>query len=143
MEPGKTIDQISTGDRASLSKTITEADVFQFAEISGDKNPVHLDAEYTEKSRFRERIAHGMLTASLVSAVLGMKLPGPGSVYLSQSLEFKAPVKFGEVIEAEVEVIEKTVEKNRVRLKTVVRNQDGTTVLEGDAVLLPRKAPRR
>jgi len=139
MEPGKTIDQLAIGDRASLSKKITENDVLQFAEVTGDKNPVHLDAEYAGRSRFKERIAHGMLTASLISAVLGMKLPGPGSIYLSQSLEFKAPVRFGDVIEAEVEVIEKIAGKNRVRLRTVCRNQEGTVVLEGEAVLLPRK----
>lgn len=140
MELGKTIDQLNIGERASVRKTITESDVVQFAEITGDKNPVHLDKEYASQARFKERIAHGMLTASLISAVLGTRLPGPGNIYVYQSLEFKAPVKFGDTIEAEAEVIEKVVDKNRVRLRTVCRNQDGTVVLEGEAVVLPRRA---
>lgn len=136
---GKTIDQLNIGDRASISKLITEHDVIRFAEITGDKNPIHLDKFYAEQSGFGERIAHGMLTASLISAVLGIKLPGPGNIYVSQSLKFRAPVKFGDVIEAEVEVVEKVPERNRVRLKTTCRNQDGTVVLEGEAVVIPRK----
>jgi 3-hydroxybutyryl-CoA dehydratase len=139
MEQGKTIDQLNIGEKASLKKQITEADVLRFAEVTGDKNPVHIDAEYARQARFKERIAHGMLTASLISAVIGTRLPGPGNIYVSQTLEFKAPVKFGDVIEAEVEIIEKIPERNRVRLKTVCRNQDGTVVLEGEAVVLPRR----
>ena len=139
MEQGKTIDQLNIGEKASLKKQITESDVLRFAEVTGDKNPVHIDAEYARQTRFKERIAHGMLTASLISAVIGTRLPGPGNIYVSQSLEFKAPVKFGDVIEAEVEIIEKIAERNRVRLKTVCRNQDGTVVLEGEAVVLPRR----
>ncbi len=139
MEPGKTIEQINVGDRASLKKQITEADVIRFAEVSGDKNPIHIDAEFASQTRFKERIAHGMLTASLISAVIGMRLPGPGNIYVSQTLEFKAPVKFGDVIEAEVEVIEKIAERNRIRLKTVCRNQDDIVVIEGEAVVLPRR----
>jgi 3-hydroxybutyryl-CoA dehydratase len=139
MEQGKTIDQLDIGEKASLKKQITEADVLRFAEVTGDKNPIHIDLEYARQSRFGERIAHGMLTASLISAVIGTRLPGPGNIYVSQTLEFKAPVKFGDVIEAEVEIIEKIPERNRVRLKTVCRNQDGTVVLEGKAVVLPRR----
>lgn len=139
MLQGKTIDQLNIGDRASISKLITEHDVIRFAEITGDKNPIHLDKFYAKQSGFGERIAHGMLTASLISAVLGIKLPGPGNIYVSQSLKFRAPVKFGDVIEAEVEVVEKVPERNRVRLKTTCRNQDGTVVLEGEAVVIPRK----
>jgi 3-hydroxybutyryl-CoA dehydratase len=140
MESGKTIDQLNIGDKSRLRKTITEADVLQFAEITGDKNPVHLDQGYASQTRFKERIAHGMLTASLISAVLGMRLPGPGNIYVYQSLEFRAPVKFGDTIEAEAEVIEKIAEKNRVRLRTLCRNQEGTVVLEGEAIVLPRRA---
>jgi len=139
MEQGKTIDQLDIGEKASLKKQITESDVLRFAEVTGDKNPIHIDAEYARQTRFKERIAHGMLTASLISAVIGTRLPGPGNIYVSQSLEFKAPVTFGDVIEAEVEIIEKIPERNRVRLRTVCRNQDGTVVLEGEAVVLPRR----
>ncbi len=138
MEHGKTIDQLNIGDRASISKLITERDVIRFAELTGDINPIHMDKFYAEQTIFGERIAHGMLTASLISAVLGMKLPGPGNIYISQSLKFRAPVKFGDVIEAEVEVIEKIPERNRVRLRTTCRNQDDTVVLEGEAVVIPR-----
>lgn len=140
MELGKTIDQVSVGDKASLKKRITESDVIRFAEISGDENPIHLNAEFASQTKFKERIAHGMLTASLISAVIGMCLPGPGNIYVSQTLEFKAPVRFGDVIEAEVEVIEKVLERNRLRLKTICRNQDGTVVIEGEAVVLPRRS---
>ncbi|HET6478153.1 MAG TPA: MaoC family dehydratase [Dehalococcoidales bacterium] len=138
MEHGKTIDQLNIGDRASISKQITERDVIRFAELTGDINPIHMDRFYAQETIFGERIAHGMLTASLISAVLGIKLPGPGNIYVSQSLKFRAPVKFGDVIEAEVEVIEKIPERNRVRLRTTCRNQDDTVVLEGEAVVIPR-----
>ncbi|MFQ5996427.1 MAG: MaoC family dehydratase [Dehalococcoidales bacterium] len=139
MEQGKTIDQLNIGDKASLTKQITESDVLRFAEVTGDKNPIHIDPEYARQTRFGERIAHGMLTASLISAVLGSHFPGPGNIYVSQSLAFKAPVKLGDVIEAEVEIIEKIPERNRVRLRTVCRNQDGTVVIDGEAVVLPRR----
>ncbi len=135
---GKTIDQLNIGDRASISKLITERDVIRFAELTGDINPIHMDKLYAEQTVFGERIAHGMLTASLISAVLGIKLPGPGNIYVSQSLKFRAPVKFGDIIEAEVEVVEKILERNRVHLKTTCRNQDGTVVLEGEAIVIPR-----
>ena len=135
---GKTIDQLNIGDRASISKLITERDVIRFAELTGDINPIHMDKLYAEQTVFGERIAHGMLTASLISAVLGIKLPGPGNIYVSQSLKFRAPVKFGDIIEAEVEVVEKIPERNRVHLKTTCRNQDGTVVLEGEAIVIPR-----
>jgi len=135
---GKTIDQLNIGDRASISKLITERDVIRFAELTGDINPIHMDKLYAEQTVFGERIAHGMLTASLISAVLGIKLPGPGNIYVSQSLKFRAPVKFGDIIEAEVEVVEKIPERNRVHLKTTCRNQEGTVVLEGEAIVIPR-----
>ncbi len=135
---GKTIDQLNIGDRASISKLITERDVIRFAELTGDINPIHMDKLYAEQTDFGERIAHGMLTASLISAVLGIKLPGPGNIYVSQSLKFRAPVKFGDIIEAEVEVVEKIPERNRVHLKTTCRNQDDIVVLEGEAIVIPR-----
>jgi len=139
MEQGKTIDKLNIGDKASLTKQITESDVLRFAEVTGDRNPIHLDQEYASKTRFKERIAHGMLTASLISAVISTRLLGPGNIYVSQSLEFKAPVKLGDVIQAEVELIEKIPEKNRVRLKTTCRNQNGTVVIDGEAIALPRR----
>ena len=139
MQQGKTIEQLNIGDRASISKQITERDVLRFAETTGDKNPIHLDKLHAKQTIFGERVAHGMFTASLISAVLGMKLPGPGNIYLSQTLKFKAPVKFGDIITAEVEVVEKIPERNRVRLQTTCRNQNGTVVLEGEAVVIPRK----
>ncbi len=140
IKQGKTIGQLEVGQKASMRKTITEADVSAFAQISGDTNPMHLDKEYAAKSMFKERIAHGMLTAGLISAVLGTQLPGVGCIYLSQSLKFLAPVKLGDTIEAEVEVIEKLEEKNRVRLRTVCRNQSGQVVIDGEALIMPPKS---
>ena len=137
MKKGRTIDQLEVGEKASIRKTITESDVFSFAQISGDTNPLHLDKEYASKSLFKERVAHGMLAAGLISAVIGTELPGVGSIYLSQSLRFTAPVKFGDTIEAEVEVTGKLEEKNRVTLKTTCRNQQGQTVIEGEALVMP------
>lgn len=136
IQQGKTIDQIDIGQRASMRKTITEADVATFAQISGDTNPLHLDEKYAATTMFKERVAHGMLTAGLISAVLGTQLPGVGSIYLSQSLKFVAPVKLGDTVEAEVEVIEKLEEKNRVRLRTVCRNQSGQVVIDGEALIM-------
>ena len=130
------------GVTAEMSKTITETDVTLFAGITGDFNPVHIDAVAAARSRFGGRIAHGMLSAGLISAVLGMKLPGPGSIYLSQSLKFTRPVRIGETVTAQVSVASVNTEKRRVTLTTVCRNQDGETVLEGDAlVLVPLEAP--
>lgn len=140
VKQGKTINQLEIRQRASMRKTITEADVAAFAQISGDTNPVHLDKEYAAKTMFKERIAHGMLTAGLISAVLGTQLPGVGCIYLSQSLKFVAPVKLGDTVEAEVEVIEKLEEKNRVRLRTVCRNQSGQVVIDGEALVMPPRS---
>jgi 3-hydroxybutyryl-CoA dehydratase len=140
IKQGRTMGQLDIGQRASMRKTITEADVSTFAQISGDTNPLHLDTEYAAKTIFKERVAHGMLTAGLISAVLGTQLPGVGSIYLSQSLKFVAPVKLGDTIEAEVEVIEKLEEKNRVRLRTVCRNQSGQVVIDGEALIMPPKS---
>ncbi|MBE3589167.1 MAG: MaoC family dehydratase [Thermoanaerobacteraceae bacterium] len=128
--------QIQVGDRASFSKTVTESDITLFAGITGDLNPVHMDAEFARRTVFGGRIAHGMLTGGLISAVLGTRLPGPGTVYLSQSLQFIRPVYPGDTITAEVVVIEKIPGKNRLRLRTTCHNQKGEQVLDGEAVVM-------
>ena len=132
----KTFNDIRLGDRASVKKTIYENDVDTFAKISGDINPVHLDKDFAESTRFKQRIAHGMLIGSLISAVLGTEMPGPGTIYLSQHLNFKAPVFFGDTITTEVEVIEKFEEKHWLRLKTSCSNQSGKIVLDGEAMVV-------
>ena len=124
------------GERASFAKTVTESDVTTFAGLIGDFNPIHVDAEYARKSRFGQRVAHGMFTAGLISAVLGNKLPGPGSIYLSQQLEFLAPVFIGDTITAEVSVSAWRPEKRIITLKTDAYNQEGRQVVTGKAVLL-------
>jgi 3-hydroxybutyryl-CoA dehydratase len=130
------IEEIAVGMSAEHAKTVTEADVVLFAGITGDFNPVHVDAEAAAKSRFGARIAHGMLSAGLVSAVIAMKLPGPGSIYMSQSLRFTKPVMIGDTVTARIEVVEVIAAKKRVRLSTVCRNQRGETVLDGKALLM-------
>lgn len=136
---GLTIKELNIGDKASFQKTITETDVYLYAGITGDLNPAHINQVEAEKTMFQGRIAHGMLTAGLVSAVLGMQLPGPGSIYLGQELKFVAPVRIGDTIKAEVEVIEKLEEKNRIKLSTVCTNQNGVEVLIGVASIMPPK----
>ena len=135
---GKTYSQINVGDTASFQKTISEADVYMFAGVTGDMNPAHINHEAMKDTKFGGRIVHGMLSAGLVSAVLGMQLPGPGTIYLSQQLSFKAPVKIGETIKAVAEVVEK-LEKGRVRLRTTCYNQDGIEVLDGEALVIAPK----
>ncbi|MHB1043451.1 MAG: MaoC family dehydratase [Eubacteriales bacterium] len=139
MDEGKTFYQIGVGDKARYSKIITESDVYLFAELTGDYNPVHINPEYAGKSIFGRPVAHGMITGGLISSVIGMKLPGPGAVYLSQVLKFRSPVFLGDTITAEVEVIEKVEGKNKVRLRTTCFNQEGKTVVEGEALVMPRK----
>lgn len=136
---GKTILELSIGEKASFQKTISESDVYLFAGISGDNNPAHLNDVEASKTIFKERIAHGMLTASLISAVLGTQLPGPGTIYLGQDLKFLVPVKFGDTIKAIVEVAEIISEKNIVRLNTVCINQFDKIVIEGIATVMPPK----
>ncbi len=135
---GKTYSQINVGDKASFEKTMSESDVYLFAGITGDLNPAHINHEAMKDTKFGGRIVHGMLTAGLVSAVLGMQLPGPGTIYLSQQLSFKAPVKIGETIKAVAEVVEK-LEKGRVRIKTTCYNQNGIEVLDGEALVIAPK----
>ncbi|MFZ5916347.1 MAG: MaoC family dehydratase [Chloroflexota bacterium] len=124
------------GERASFTKTVTEADVTTFAGLIGDFNPLHVDAEYARKSRFGQRVAHGMFTAGLISAVLGNKLPGPGAIYLSQQIEFLAPVFIGDTITAAVEVVSWRSDKRIITLKTDAFNQTEKQVVTGKAVLL-------
>ena len=137
---GKTISELKVGDTAEFSKTVSESDVYLYAGVSGDFNPAHINEAYAQNTFFKTRIAHGMLSAGFISAVLGMKLPGPGAIYMRQELSFKAPVRFGDTITARAEVIEINTEKNRVRLKTTCVNQEGTLVLDGEALVSPPKA---
>lgn len=127
--------EIKVGDEASFAKTITEADVVLYAGLSGDFNPIHIDAEYARESLFKERVAHGMLVSGLISAVLGTRLPGPNSIYLGQDLKFTAPIKIGDTVTAVVTVTEKRDDKRIIKLRTAVSNQRGETVIEGSAVV--------
>jgi 3-hydroxybutyryl-CoA dehydratase len=127
--------EIKIGDDASFAKTITEADIVQYAGITGDLNPIHIDAEYAKQSMFKERVAHGMLVSGLISAVLGTRLPGPNSIYLAQDLKFTAPVKIGDTVTAVVTVTEKRDDKRIITLKTTVSNQRGEVVVDGRAVV--------
>lgn len=136
---GKTIHEMKVGDTASMAKTVTEYDIYQYAGITGDFNPVHVNEEYASKTFFKGRIAHGMLSAGFISAVIGMKLPGTGCIYLSQTVNCRAPVRIGDTITTTAEVVELFVEKNRVRLNTTCTNQDGTVVVDGEAVMLAPK----
>ncbi|WP_353892745.1 MaoC family dehydratase [Proteinivorax hydrogeniformans] len=136
---GKTIKEISMGQKEFIQKTISETDVYLYAGITGDLNPAHVNHEVAKDSMFKERIAHGMLTAGLISAVLGMHLPGPGTIYLGQELKFTAPVRIGDTVKAEAEVIEIKEDKNIIKLKTTGTNQDGKVVLDGVATVMPPK----
>ena len=128
-------EDLVVGQEASLSRTVSAEDITVFAEVSGDKNPVHLDAEYAAGTMFKERIAHGMLSAAYISAVFGMKLPGPGAIYISQSLAFKAPVKIGDTVVATVKCLELIPEKKRARFETTC-TVNGKAVLTGEAQLM-------
>lgn len=133
---GRSAAELHVGDSASFSKTISESDVYGFAGITGDMNPVHIDLVAAEASPFGARVAHGMLTASLVSTVLGLRLPGPGTIFLSQSMRFLKPVYIGDTVTARVEVLEIVESKNRVRLATRCSNQSGEMVAEGEALVI-------
>ena len=135
--PGYSIDTLEVGTSESLAKTITDADIVLFAGVSCDTNPVHVDDEYASGTRFGGRIAHGMLSASLISAAIANKLPGPGTIYLGQSLRFLAPVRPGDTVKATVTVKEINSEKRRATLSTVC-TVEGVAVIEGEAqVLVP------
>ena len=139
MDKGKTIHELEVGQAASFTKTITETDVYNYAGVTGDFNPAHINESFAKNTMFKGRIAHGMLAAGLISTVLGTKLPGPGCIYVSQDLKFTAPVRFGDTITARAEVEKVNVEKNRVELKTVCTNQKDEVVLKGKAELMPTK----
>ena len=124
------------GDKASLSKTLSAEDVRQFAELVDDHNPVHWDKSYARHTRFKEPIAHGMLVASLISAAIATHLPGPGAIYLSQSLQFRAPVYPGQTVTAHVTVTKVRDDRPIVTLDTVCVNDNGETVISGEAVVL-------
>lgn len=136
---GKTIHELNVGDAAQFAKTVTETDIYLYAGITGDFNPAHINEDYARKTFFKTRIAQGMLTAGFVSALLGTTLPGPGTIYITQKLNFLAPVRIGDTITARVEVLEVIPERDRVRLKTVCTNQEGIQVLHGEAVVSPPK----
>lgn len=132
-------DTLEVGQKASLEKSVEERDVQLFAAVSGDCNPVHLDAEFAATTLFKERIAHGMFSGALISAAIACELPGPGTIYLGQTLRFSRPVKLGDRLTVELEILEK-LPKNRLRLATRVFNQNGEQVVDGEAeVLAPRK----
>lgn len=140
---GKTIAELRVGDAAEVAKTVSESDIYLYAGITGDFNPAHIDEEYAKGTFFKTRIAHGMLLAGFISTVVGNRLPGPGTIYVKQELNFLAPVHMGDTITARVEVAEMIVEKNRIKLKTTCVNQDDTTVLDGEALVSPPKAPKQ
>ncbi|ACV28167.1 (R)-specific enoyl-CoA hydratase [Anaerococcus prevotii] len=136
---GYTIDEVEVGQSASFTKTVTEADAYNYAGVSGDFNPAHINEEYAKNTFFKTRIAHGMISAGFISAVLGTKLPGPGTIYLGQDLKFLKPVRFGDTITATCTVEEIIKEKNRLTLRTVCTNQDGEVVIDGKALVLAPK----
>lgn len=134
MSEGCFFEDLSIGQKASFGKTITEADIVLFAAVTGDTNPMHLNAEYAKDSIFGERIAHGMLAAGLITKVMGTQLPGPGTIYLSQSLRFRKPVRIGDTVTATVEITGLNAEKHRATLTTVCTVK-GEPVLEGEALV--------
>jgi len=137
---GYYLEDLNEGMTSAFGKTITDADILMFAGVSGDTNPVHLNEEFAAGTAFQGRIAHGMLTASLISTVLGTKLPGPGCIYLSQSLRFLAPVRAGDTVRAEVTI--KTIDRERRRcvFETVCK-VGGKNVLEGEAIIMVPRRP--
>ncbi len=134
---GYAFEDLQMGQTASMGKTITDADILLFAAISLDTNPVHMDAEAAAASVFKERVAHGMLSAGLISAVMGTRLPGNGTVYLEQTLRFLRPVRIGDTVTATVEVISLDAAKRQATLRTVCKAR-GKVVIDGEAVVLPR-----
>ena len=128
-------EDLQVGMEATICKTVTERDIIAFAEVTGDKNPVHLDADYAAKTMFKQRIAHGMLSAGYISAVFGMELPGPGAIYVSQTLNFRGPVRIGDAVIAKVKIAELTAAKRRARFECVC-SVGGKAVLDGEAVLM-------
>jgi len=136
---GYYFEDLTVGQAAEMSRVVGAADIEAFAEVSGDNNPVHLDEAYAKTTTFGERIAHGMLSAAYISAILGTKLPGPGCIYLSQSLRFRRPVKIGDLVLARVTVKTLDASRGHVTLETVCE-VNGKTVIDGEALVI---APRR
>lgn len=132
---GYYFEELAVGQTATYAKTVTDADIVLFAGVSGDTNPVHLNKEYAETTMFKDRIAHGMLSAGFISTVFGTKLPGPGAIYMSQTLAFKAPVKVGDTVVAKVELVELIPEKKRAKFKTTA-TVGSTVVVDGEAMLM-------
>ncbi len=139
MTEEKSIHELKIGDSAQISKTVTESDIELFARATGDFNPVHLDQAYAEKTMFKGRIAHGLLSVGLLSSILGNILPGYGTIYLSQEVKFLAPVRIGDTVTARVEVIELVPEKNKAKFRTTCINQDGKMIVDGVAWGMPPK----
>jgi 3-hydroxybutyryl-CoA dehydratase len=140
MTSGYFFEDLHVGQTATLSKTITDADIRMYAEVSLDNNPVHLDEEAGRQSRFGGRIAHGMLSAGLISALLGTRLPGAGTIYLSQSLSFRAPVRIGDTVTATVEITDLNLPKKRATLRTMCKVKE-EVVINGEAVVLVPSRP--
>lgn len=136
---GKTIAELAPGDSAEIVRRVAMDDIGEFVEAVGDYNPIHSDRDFAAMTSFREPIAPGVFTAGLISAVIGTRLPGPGAIYLSQSLKFSKPVKVGDTITARVEILEVIGDRNRIRLSTVCRNQRGEEVLSGEAWVMPSR----
>ncbi len=134
------LEELHPGMSESFSKTVTEVDIVLFADVTGDTNPVHLDAAFAAETIFKERIAHGMLSAGLISTVFGTKMPGPGCIYINQSLNFKAAVKIGDRVTATVTVKDVHADKKRVVFETVCCVGD-VVVLDGEATLMPPRRP--
>ena len=129
-------EELTVGQAVTTERTVTDRDVVAYAGITGDDNPVHLDEAVAARSRFGGRIAHGMLSAGFISAAIGTRLPGPGSIYLGQTLKFTAPVRIGDTVTTRVEVLELVPEKRRVKLVTRCVNQRGEMVIDGEATVL-------
>jgi 3-hydroxybutyryl-CoA dehydratase len=134
--PGRSIDQLEVGQQATFTKLVTQAEIDGFAQVTGDDNPVHIDEEWAAASVFKGRISHGLLTAGLISATIGTQLPGPGTIYMSQTLRWTAPVRSGDMLTCTVTVKELIPEKNRAILTTVVACED-REVLVGEAIVVP------
>jgi len=139
---GKTVEELHAGDTAEFSKTIAESDIYFYAGITGDFNPVHVNETYAANTFFKTRIVQGMLVGGFISTLLGNQLPGPGTIYIRQEMNFLNPVRIGDTITARVEVAEIIGAKNRVRLKTTCVNQNGTLLVEGEALVSPPKGKR-
>lgn len=137
---GKNINEINIGDEQHFSKTISETDIYNFAGIVGDFNPMHVNESYAQESMFKHRIAHGLISVGLISTVLGNYLPGEGTIYLNQTVRFLKPVFIGDTITAIVKVTSKDEIKNRIKLSTICINQNGEMIISGEAEVIPPKA---